>query len=126
MTDLIYRPRRLRRTPALRNMVRETQLNASQLVYPLFIEEGIEETQPISTMPGIVRYPEKQIDKAVKEAQAAGISSLLLFGVSHHKDETGSDSLKEDGLLSRMIKRAKDAAPDMTIISDNCFCEYTT
>jgi porphobilinogen synthase len=123
--DLLYRPRRLRRTPAIRNMVRETQLNPAQLVYPMFIEEGVSEIQPISSMPGIVRYPEKSMDKAVKEAQAAGISSLLLFGVSHHKDETGSDSLNPEGLLARMIKRAKDAVPEMTIISDNCFCEYT-
>ena len=124
--DLLYRPRRLRRTETLRNMVRETHLNPSQLVYPMFIEEGISEAQPIASMPGIVRHPEKSMDKAVKEAQAAGISSILLFGVSHHKDETGSDSLKSDGLLARMIKRAKDAAPDMIVISDNCFCEYTS
>ncbi|RYG61270.1 MAG: porphobilinogen synthase [Alphaproteobacteria bacterium] len=124
--DIPYRPRRLRRTANLRSMVRETHLNASQLVYPMFIEEGIEDAVPISTMPGIVRHPEKYMDKAVKEAAAAGIKSILLFGVSHHKDDTGSDSLKEDGLLARMIRRAKDAVPDMTVISDNCFCEYTS
>lgn len=124
--DLPYRPRRLRRTETLRSMVRETSFNASQLVYPMFIEEGISEQQPISSMPGIARHPEKDMDKAVKEAYAAGIRSILLFGVSHHKDETGSDSLKDDGLLARMIKRAKDACPDMNVISDNCFCEYTS
>ncbi len=124
--DLPYRPRRMRRTETLRAMVRETQLNASQLVYPMFIEEGISENTPISSMPGIFRHPEKTMDKAVKEAYAAGIRSILLFGVSHHKDETGSDSLKDDGLLARMIRRAKDACPDMNVISDNCFCEYTS
>lgn len=123
---LIYRPRRLRRTASLRAMVRETQLNPAQLVYPMFIEEGIDEAVAIPTMPGIVRHPEKDMEKAVKEAAAAGIKSILLFGVSHHKDDTGSDSLKPDGLLSRMIRRAKDAVPDMTVISDNCFCEYTS
>lgn len=124
--DLTIRPRRLRRTANLRALVRQTHLRSSQLVYPMFIEEEISETQPIASMPGIVRHPEKLLDKAVKEAYAAGIRSILLFGVSHHKDETGSDSLKQDGLLGRMISRAKQAVPEMTVIADNCFCEYTS
>ena len=123
---LTHRPRRLRTTDALRAMVRETHLNPSQLIYPIFIEEDISEAQPIPTMPGQMRIPEKHMEKHVKQLAAQGIQHILLFGVSHHKDETGSDSLKSDGLLARMISRAKNAAPELTVISDNCFCEYTS
>lgn len=124
--DLIHRPRRLRRTPALRSLVQETRLHADNLIYPMFIEEGIDSPVPISSMPGIVRYPEAQMAAALKEAHAAGVRHFLFFGVSHHKDETGSDSLKPDGLLARIIDRAKQAVPEATIIADNCFCEYTS
>ena len=123
--DLLHRPRRLRATAALRDMVQETRVHPANLIYPLFVEEEIEEPVGISSMPGIVRWPEKMLDKAMKEAAAAGVRHVLLFGVSHHKDHCGSDSLKADGLLARMIKRAKDAAPEVTVIADNCFCEYT-
>jgi porphobilinogen synthase len=123
---LTYRPRRLRTTPALRDMVRETSLRPEQLIYPIFVEEGLKEATPIATMPGQSRIPEAQLEKHVKQLATQGIRHILLFGVSHHKDETGSDSMKADGLLARMINRAKNAAPDLTVISDNCFCEYTS
>ena len=119
------RMRRLRKTETLRQMLRETHVSLNDLIYPIFVEEGIEEHQPISSMPGISRIPEKHLAAEVKAIQAEGIKALTLFGVSHKKDASGSDSWKQDGLLSRMIKRAKDAAPDMLIISDTCFCEYT-
>lgn len=121
-----FRPRRLRQTESLRQMVRQTWLRPSQLVYPMFVEEGITDPVAITSMPGIVRWPEAQFAQAVKDVQATGVNSILLFGVSHKKDEIGGDSLKSDGLLARMIKIAKEAAPDMTVISDNCFCEYTS
>lgn len=123
---LTYRPRRLRSTPALRDMVRETSLRPEQLIYPIFVEEGLKEATPITTMPGQSRIPEAQLEKHVKQLTTQGIRHILLFGVSHHKDATGSDSMKADGLLARMINRAKNAAPELTVISDNCFCEYTS
>jgi porphobilinogen synthase len=116
----------MRQTEALRSLVRETWLRPSQLVYPMFVEEEIKEPVAISAMPGIVRWPEKQFAKAVKDVEASGVQHILLFGVSHKKDEIGGDSLKPNGLLARMIDIAKNAAPDMTVISDNCFCEYTS
>lgn len=123
--QLLHRPRRLRNTSALRDMVQETHLNPANLIYPLFVEEEIAEPTAVASMPGVVRWPEQMLGKAVKEAQAVGVRHILLFGVSHHKDAIGGDSLKVDGLLARMIDRAKQAAPEITVISDNCFCEYT-
>ncbi len=119
------RLRRLRRSDAMRSMVRETSLDKHDFIYPIFIEENITEPCPVASMPGIMRHTEKSLEKAIREAADTGIQAVLLFGVSHNKDATGSDSLKENGLLSRMIKRAKDTCPDMLVIADLCFCEYT-
>lgn len=120
-----FRFRRLRRTPALRELVRETHLTAADFILPLFVEEGISEPVPVASMPGVVRYPESALADAVKTAWDAGIRSVILFGVSHHKDSNGSDSWNEAGLMARIIASAKAAVPDMVVISDNCFCEYT-
>ncbi len=123
--QLTHRFRRLRRTSALRDLVRETQLSVNDLILPIFIEEGIDTPVAIKTLPGISRYPEAQLADQVKQAQAAGIKSVILFGISHNKDGVGSDSWDENGLMARMIRCAKQAAPEMVVISDNCFCEYT-
>ncbi|WP_196158594.1 porphobilinogen synthase [Reinekea sp. G2M2-21] len=120
-----FRFRRLRRTAALRAMVRETQVTVDDLILPIFIEEGITEPVAIASMPGVYRYPESQLADIVKRASGKGIKAVILFGVSHHKDECGSDTWNEDGLLARMCRVAKRAAPEITVISDNCFCEYT-
>ncbi|WP_347332430.1 porphobilinogen synthase [Marinimicrobium locisalis] len=120
-----FRFRRLRRTGALRDMVRETRVTVSDLILPLFIEEGIDQPVEISSMPGVVRYPESQLAEKVKGAWQKGIRAVLLFGVSRHKDDIGSDTWNEDGLMARMIRTAKQAQPEMCVISDNCFCEYT-
>jgi porphobilinogen synthase len=119
------RMRRLRSTEALRDMVRETSVTGNDLIYPIFVEEGIDSPLPISAMPGIFRIPEKHLDKEIKAIKADGVKAIMLFGVSHTKDATGSDSMKKDGLLARMIKRAKDAAPELIVMADVCFCEYT-
>ena len=119
------RMRRLRKTENLRSLVRETSVTANDLIYPIFVEENLDARAPISSMPGVSRIPEKKLAEDIKAMHADGIKAVMMFGVSHKKDATGSDSWKKDGLLSRMIKRAKDAAPDMLVISDTCFCEYT-
>ena len=121
----IVRPRRLRRTGFLRELMQETQLSVNDLIYPLFIEEEIDEPTPIESMPGIFRYPEKQLDQVMKEVQGLGIKAVVLFGVSHYKDAEGNDSLHDSGLLARMVSRAKNAAPDTLVVADTCFCEYT-
>lgn len=119
------RMRRLRKTEALRHMVRETTLDIHDLIYPIFVEEDVDTATPISSMPGVSRIPEKKLAEEIRNIQSDGIKSVMLFGVSHKKDATGSDAWSTNGLLSRMIKRAKDAAPELVIIPDICFCEYT-
>lgn len=126
MQSSALRFRRLRRTASLRALVREHQLQVQDLILPIFVEENIQQPVPISSMPGVVRYPETGLAQAITRAWEAGIRAVLLFGVSHHKDDSGSDSWQDEGLLARMIRTAKQAAPEMLIISDNCFCEYTT
>jgi porphobilinogen synthase len=119
------RLRRLRKNENLRRLVRETFVSLDDLIYPVFVEEGIDKPQLITMMPGINRIPEKMLAAEMKAIQAEGIRAVMLFGVSHKKDNTGSDSWKADGLIARMVKRAKDAAPELVTITDICFCEYT-
>jgi porphobilinogen synthase len=120
-----FRFRRLRRTEVLRSLVRETRLSTDDLVLPLFIEEGIDKPVAISSMPGVMRYPENQLAAMIQKAWQKGIKAVILFGVSQHKDDDGSDTWNQQGLMARMIRSAKAAQPQMLIISDNCFCEYT-
>ena len=119
------RMRRLRRTEALRDLVRENALTANDLIVPVFVEENISERLPLASMPGVFRETEKSLEVKVKEIAATGVKSVMLFGVSHNKDHIGSDSMDPNGLLARMINRAKNAAPELAIIADVCFCEYT-
>ena len=120
-----FRFRRLRRSPALRDLVRETHLTADDFILPLFIEEGIDQPVPVATMPGVVRHPEQGLPEAVRQAWGSGVRAVMLFGVSHHKDADGADSWQRDGLMARSLRAAKSAVPGMVVISDNCFCEYT-
>ncbi|MES2675878.1 MAG: porphobilinogen synthase [Pseudomonadota bacterium] len=121
-----FRFRRLRRTTALRELVRETHLRMTDFILPIFVEEGISEPVAIKSMPDVFRYPETQLAAVVQRAWNKGVRAVILFGVSTHKDEIGSDTFAKDGLLARMIRIAKAAQPEMLVISDNCFCEYTT
>ncbi len=121
-----FRFRRLRKTTALRELVRETQIRMSDFILPIFVEEGITSPVSIKSMPDVYRYPESQIEEIVQRAWSKGVRAVILFGVSSHKDEEGSDTWSENGLLARMIRTAKKAQPEMLVISDNCFCEYTT
>ena len=122
---MFTRHRRLRRTPGLRALVGENRLHATDLVLPIFVEEGVHEPVPISSMPGVSRIPESQLAREVEAIARDGVRALLLFGISHHKDGIGSDSLAADGLVARMTRIVKDAAPELVVITDNCFCEYT-
>lgn len=120
-----HRFRRLRSNATIRQMLRETQLQLSDLIYPLFVQENISEPVAIASMPGVFRYPESQLAEQVQHAWQLGIKAIILFGVSEHKDDCGSDTWNDDGLMARMIRTAKAAVPEMLVISDNCFCEYT-
>jgi len=119
------RGRRLRQNDALRNMMRENHVSVDDLIYPIFVEEDIDAPIAIDSMPGVVRETEKTLVTKMQQVQDAKIPAVMLFGVSHHKDHTGSDSMDPSGLLARMISSAKAAAPDVNIIADLCFCEYT-
>ena len=119
------RPRRLRRTPALRDLVREQTVTPQDLILPVFVEEGLDEPLPIAAMPGVLRIPERRLAREVEAIARDGVRSLMLFGISHNKDEVGRDTLRPDGLVARMTRAAKDAAPELVVIPDLCFCEYT-
>jgi porphobilinogen synthase len=126
MSHIDFRFRRLRKTPVLRELVRETHLQMSDFILPIFVEEGIDSPVAVASMPGVFRYPESQLAQVVQRAWSKGVRAVLLFGVSTHKDEEGSDTWKKDGLMARMIRAAKAAQPEILVICDNCFCEYTT
>jgi len=123
--DLPTRFRRLRRTEALRDLMRETVVTRNDLVLPLFVNEGISEPVEVASMPGVFNWPESSVADEVKRAWENGIKAVILFGVTKHKDALGSDSLKADGLMARMLRSARAAVPGMVVIADNCFCEYT-
>lgn len=120
-----FRFRRLRRNSNLRTLMRETHLRPEDFILPLFVEEGIEQSVAIKSMPGVCRWPESQLGDEVARLWAAGVRAVILFGVTAAKDDCGSDSWNPDGLMARIIRIAKAAAPEMLVISDNCFCEYT-
>lgn len=123
--DLVSRPRRLRQSDAMRRMVRENTLTVNDLILPIFVEEEINEPIPVASMPGVYRQTERSLAALMKQVEAAKVPAVMLFGVSHHKDHEGTDSMKPGGLLDRMVRRAKDAAPDVLVMADACFCEYT-
>ena len=123
---LTSRPRRLRRTPGLRRLVRETTLSVDNLIAPLFIRHGHNALKPITSMPGQAQL---SVDLAVDEVRKLaerGIPAVLLFGIPAHKDLLGSENYDPDGIVPRAIRAIKRAVPDMLVISDMCFCEYTT
>ncbi|HEU5316043.1 MAG TPA: porphobilinogen synthase [Chloroflexota bacterium] len=120
------RPRRLRRTPALRRLTRETRLSVDQLVYPLFIAPGRGLQQEIPSMPGQFRW---SVDTAVCEAQLAadfGILAVLLFGLPEEKDETGSGAFAPHGIVQQAARAIKREVPGLVVIADTCLCEYTS
>lgn len=119
------RLRRLRKSENLRRLIRETSVTPDDLIYPMFIEEEIDQPLPVASMPGVNRIPEKMLEAELKAVAGEGLRAVMLFGISHKKDATGSDAWKKDGLIARMVKRAKDAVPDLVVITDTCFCEYT-
>lgn len=119
------RPRRLRRSAALRRMVQETTLSPDDFIYPLFIREGKDIQQPIRSMPGQYQWSLDRLAAEAKSIAALGIPSVVLFGIPDIKDSCGSENYNPNGIIPRAIRAIKDAEPDMVVISDMCFCEYT-
>lgn len=122
---MIIRPRRLRRTPAIRDMVRETALSVKDFIAPLFVKYGQGEKEPISTMPGQYHFSIDTIVKEAEELWALGIPSVILFGLPDKKDAEGSRSWAEDGIVQQAVSAIKDRLPEMVVITDVCLCEYT-
>lgn len=123
---LNIRPRRLRRSPTVRRLVRETSLSTDDFIYPIFVDETIDEAVAVRSMPGVFRLPISRVGNVAKEAFDLGIPGIIIFGIPKHKDEEGSPAWDPHGVVQQAIKRAKDAAPDLCVIADACFCEYTT
>lgn len=122
---MIIRPRRLRRTPALRAMVRETVLTPNDFIAPLFVRVGRGIKDPITSMPGQYHFSVDTLLKEVKEIWSLGIPAIILFGIPDEKDAVGSSSWADDGVVQMAVSAIKEHVPDMVVITDVCFCEYT-
>jgi porphobilinogen synthase len=122
----VYRPRRLRESPLLRSMVRETTLRIDDFVYPLFAVHGRGVREPISSMPGQYRLSIDELLKECKDAASMGIPAVLLFGLPRDKDPRGTEAYAEDGIIQQAVRAVKDTIPDLLVITDVCLCEYTS
>ncbi|MFH1651327.1 MAG: porphobilinogen synthase [Chloroflexota bacterium] len=122
----LIRPRRLRRTEALRALVRETTLDAGDLVYPLFVVEGKNYREEIASLPGVFRYSPDRLAPEIKEIARLKIPAVILFGIPKEKDETGSSACRAEGVVPAAIRTIKDTAPELIVMTDVCLCEYTS
>jgi porphobilinogen synthase len=122
----LYRPRRLRESPLLRSMVRETTLRADDFVYPLFAVHGRGVREPIGSMPGQYRLSIDELLKECKDAASMGIPAVLLFGLPRDKDPRGTEAYAEDGIIQQAVRAVKDTIPDLLVVTDVCLCEYTS
>jgi porphobilinogen synthase len=120
------RMRRLRRTQALRNLVRETELSPRQLVQPLFVVAGEGVRQPVPSMPGIERFSISELVGEAAEIRAAGVRAVILFGIPADKDEQGSGAYDEEGIVQMAVRALREADPELIVITDVCLCEYTS
>lgn len=121
----VTRMRRLRYLPAVRSLVQEVQTSVSKLILPLFVCSGTQVRKPIVSLPGHAQISVDQLGEELLEIQALGIGGVMLFGIPDKKDAEGCDSLSSDGIIQKSLRAAKKAAPDVLIITDVCFCEYT-
>lgn len=119
-----YRGRRLRRTSALRNLVRETVLAPSQLVLPLFVRDGKNLRRPVESMPGVAQTSPDELVRDVERAASAGVGGVILFGIPDKKDATGSEAWNNEGAVQRAVRLIKRDVPDVVVITDVCMCEY--
>jgi porphobilinogen synthase len=121
----VTRMRRLRRTDALRRMVRETRLSPDQLIQPLFAIHGKDVKKPVASMPGVFQLSVEHVVKEAEKAHQAGVPAVILFGIPERKDAEGSSAWHADGIVQRTIRAIKDKRPELCVIADVCFCEYT-
>jgi porphobilinogen synthase len=119
------RPRRLRRTPALRDLVRETIVAPDDFVYPLFVVAGSDARIPIPSLPGVAQLPADALADEARELAALGVKAVLLFGIPSTKDPLGAESHAEDGIVQHAVRALKRASPDLVVMTDVCMCQYT-
>ena len=118
--------RRLRATPAMRKMVRETRLSAADMIYPIFVEEGEGLTAPVESMPTVYRYSIDRLEEILPQIAESGIAGLLIFGVPKHKDEFATEAYCDEGVTQQAIRYIKKNYPELIVIADVCLCEYTS
>lgn len=123
---MIKRPRRLRSNLNLRKMVRETRVDKSSLIYPMFVKDGTNIREEIPSMVGQYRYSVDQMFYELEQVEKAGVNAVMLFGIPEHKDEAASQAYAEDGVIQRALREAKKRFPDLYYITDVCLCEYTS
>src|SRR5262252_2846466 len=124
MRRLVHRPRRLRRSPALRNLVRETHLDPHNFVLPLFVSEKVQQRRPIASMPGVFQLSVKEVADEACAAQDLGLQAVLLFGIPEQKDEQASGAYSENGIVQKALRAVRSKCPDLVTITDVCLCEY--
>jgi porphobilinogen synthase len=123
---MLKRPRRLRQSPLLREMVRETRMDSSSLIYPIFIKEGKNLKEEITSMPGQYRYSVDRMGEQLEALLKAGVSKVMLFGIPEEKDETGSSAGADDGIIQKALQEGKKNYSQLYYMTDVCMCEYTS
>jgi porphobilinogen synthase len=121
---LVQRPRRLRRTGGVRNLIRETELSPHDFVLPLFVSEKLTTRQPIRSMPGVFQFALTEVAEESRRASDLGLQAILLFGIPRHKDEEASGAYAEHGVVQQAVRAIKVKCPDLVVITDVCLCEY--
>ena len=121
---LVHRPRRLRRTPAIRNLIRETNLSRHDFVLPLFVSERIKSSRPIPSLPGVCQHSSNEISQVAADADEMGLQAILLFGIPKTKDEKASSAYAGNGVVQDAVRRIKQRTLGLTVITDVCLCEY--
>ncbi len=119
------RPRRLRASPTLRSMVRETRLTSTDLIYPLFVTHGFDKCESISSMPGVFRWSTDRLLTEVAAVRELGVPAVLMFGIPSQKDAVGSGAYADDGVVQQAVQSIKEEFNDLVVITDTCLCEYT-
>jgi len=120
-----FRPRRLRNSKEIRRMVRETKLSVDDFIYPMFVTHGNTAKTPITSMPGQYQFSVEQLVEEANQVKNLGIPAIILFGLPEIKDATGSDSYDDHGIIQTAVRAVKESVPDLLVITDVCFCEYT-
>ena len=123
---MLKRGRRLRASSSIRDMVRETTLNSKDFIYPIFVVEGKNIKNEISSMPGNYHYSIDRLPEVIKSIEEANIAGILLFGIPEHKDACGSEAYNDDGILQQAVRKIKELNKDLLVITDVCMCEYTS